>query len=163
MARNVFYSFHFIPDGWRAAQVRNAGVLEGNQPVDDNDWETIKKKGDDAIRTWIDNQMVGRSCAVVLIGAGTAGRKWINYEIKKAWDSRKGVVGIYIHNLKDRNSEQASKGANPFAGIIGSGRDLSTIVKAIDPPYTTSTNVLAHIKDNLATWVEDAIAIRNKY
>lgn len=163
MARNVFYSFHFIPDGWRAAQVRNAGVLDGNQPVSDNDWETIKKKGDDAIRTWIDNQMVGRSCAVVLIGAGTAGRKWINYEIKKAWDSRKGVVGIHIHNLKDRNGAQSSKGANPFAGIIGSGYDLSGIVRVIDPPYTTSTNVFAHIKDNLAGWVEDAIAIRNKY
>jgi hypothetical protein len=50
------YSFHFKPDSWRAAQVRNAGVTEGNQPVSDNDWEAIKKGGDAAIKAWIDAQ-----------------------------------------------------------------------------------------------------------
>lgn len=38
MARRVFFSFHYKPDNWRAAQVRNAGVVEGNTPVSDNDW-----------------------------------------------------------------------------------------------------------------------------
>jgi hypothetical protein len=36
-----FFSFHYQPDNWRAPQVRNIGVVEGNQPVRDNDWETI--------------------------------------------------------------------------------------------------------------------------
>lgn len=43
MARNVFYSFHYVPDGWRVAQVRNMGVLEGNRPASDNDWERVKR------------------------------------------------------------------------------------------------------------------------
>jgi hypothetical protein len=51
---------------------------------------------------------------VVLIGPATAGRKWINYEINKAWTDNKGVVGIHIHNLKDRFGNQSAKGANPF-------------------------------------------------
>ncbi|HID9656758.1 TPA: hypothetical protein ACXJN2_003600 [Serratia marcescens] len=40
---------------------------------------------------------------------------------------------------------------------------LSTITKAYDPPYSTSTNVYNHIKENLAEWVEEAIRIRENY
>ncbi len=39
MARRAFYSFHYKPDNWRAAQVRNMGVIEGNLVASDNDWE----------------------------------------------------------------------------------------------------------------------------
>lgn len=68
MARRVFYSFHYEQDNWRAAQVRNMGIVEGNVPLSDNDWEQIKKKGDKAIKQWIDDQLAGRSCTIVLIG-----------------------------------------------------------------------------------------------
>ena len=115
MARRCFYSFHYQPDNWRASQVRNMGVIEGNQPVCDNDWETVKRWGDRAVENWIADQMSGRSCTVVLIGAETAGRKWINYEIEKTWKDKKGLVGIYIHNLKDVRQQQTSKGNNPFS------------------------------------------------
>jgi hypothetical protein len=66
MARNCFYSFHFKPDNARASQVRNIGVIEGNQPVSDNDWEAVTRGGEDAIRRWIASQMKGKTCAVVL-------------------------------------------------------------------------------------------------
>src|SRR6266849_2982853 len=100
MARRVFYSFHYKPDNSRAAQVRNMGVVDGNKPASDNDWEAITGRGDKAIEKWIDDQLDGKSCAVVLIGAGTAGRKWINYEIKTTWNNKKGLLGIYVHHLK---------------------------------------------------------------
>jgi len=163
MARRVFYSFHYRPDNWRASQVRNMGVIEGNRPVSDNDWETITQGGDEQIRKWISEQLQGKSCVVVLIGSKTAGRKWITYEIVKGWNDGKGVVGIYIHNLKDSNGNQSPKGANPFATIKygDSGRMLSSVVKAYDPPYSTSSYVYDHIKENLAAWVDEAIAIRN--
>lgn len=45
MKRQVFYSFHFKNDAWRAGQVRNIGVIEGNKPVSENEWEEVKKKG----------------------------------------------------------------------------------------------------------------------
>jgi hypothetical protein len=76
------------------------GVIEGNQPVSDNDWEQIKKGGDVAIKKWINEQLNGRSCTIVLIGTNTAERKWIKYEIEKTWNDGKGLLGIYIHNLK---------------------------------------------------------------
>ena len=119
--RLVFFSFHYKPDSWRAAQVRNIGAIEGNAPASDNDWETVTKGGDRAIRDWINNQMHGKSCAVVLIGTQTAGRKWIKYEIEKAWKDGKGLLGIHIHDLKDQNGEQSSKGGNPFVGVSAMG------------------------------------------
>lgn len=162
MARRVFYSFYYKPDNWRASQVRNIGVIEGNRPATDNDWETITKGGDEKIKKWIADQMDGKSCVVVLIGSNTARRKWINHEIIKGWDDNKGVVGVYVHHLKDSNEEQSTKGANPFAsiGYGKTGKKLSSIVKAYDPPYSASTSVYDHIKRNLAGWVEEAITIR---
>lgn len=165
MAHRVFYSFHYKPDNWRASQVRNMGVIDGNRPCSDNDWESITKGGDEKIKKWISNQMDGKSCVVVLIGANTAGRKWVNHEIIKGWDDGKGVVGVYIHNLQNSNQEQSSKGANPFAniGYGNTGKMLSSIVKAYDPPYSSSNYVYDHIKENLEAWVEEAISIRNNH
>ena len=161
--RRVFFSFHYRPDNWRAAQVRNMGIAEGNSPASDNDWETVTRGGDAAIRRWINGQMSGRSCAVALIGRSTSGRKWIKYEIEKAWKDGKGLVGIHIHNLKDSSGNQTTKGANPFYSSTMNGKRLSTIVKAYDPPYKLSTNVYAYIQNNIADWIEEAISIRQNY
>ena len=159
--RRTFFSFHYKPDNWRAGQVRNMGVVEGNPAVSDNDWEAIIRGGDAAIRNWINGQMAVRSCVVVLIGSHTAGRKWIKYEIEKAWKDGKGLLGVYIHNLKDRNGDQSTKGANPFYSIIVNGKRLSSIVKVYDPPYKLSTYVYSYIDKNVADWVEEAIKIRH--
>jgi hypothetical protein len=160
MARKAFYSFHYVPDNWRASTIRNIGVIEGNQTVSDNEWETITKSGDRAIETWIADQMKGKSCEIVLIGSATAGRKWINYEIRKAWNDGKGVVGIYIHNILDRYGRQSTKGANPFNYVTLASRPMSTTVKAYDPPYRDSRYVYNFIAENMEAWVEEAIAIR---
>ncbi|TMC04973.1 MAG: hypothetical protein E6J41_23520 [Chloroflexi bacterium] len=165
MARRVFYSFHFNADAWRTGQVRNIGTVEANKPVTDNEWETIKKGGDAAIRQWIDGQFYGKSCAIVLIGAATAGRKWIKYEIEKAWNDGKGLLGIYVHNLKDHAGNKTTKGRNPFEDFtLNNGKTkLSSVVETYDPPYTASTSVYAYIAVNLAAWVEAAIAIRDNH
>lgn len=163
MARRAFYSFHYKPDNWRASQVRNMGVVAGNKPATDNDWETVKKGGDTAIKKWINDQLSGKSVAIVLIGEKTAGRKWIKYEIKKAWEDGRGVLGIYIHNLKDSDGDHSDKGSNPFGASNVEGTSLSSIVKAYNPPFSSSTYVYNHIKENLADWIEKAIEIRGKY
>jgi len=165
MARRVFYSFHYQPDCSRASQVRNIGVVDGNKPATDNDWETVKKGGDKGIQKWIDDQLNGRSCTVVLIGKETAGRKWINYEIEKSWNEGKGVVGVYIHYLKDLSGNQTTKGQNPFTTFTmeRDKKKLSDIVKAYDPPYWDSKQVYNHISENLSAWIEEAITIRNNY
>jgi hypothetical protein len=163
MARKVFYSFHYVPDAWRASQVRNIGVVEGNRPASDNDWEAVKSGGDAAVQRWIDEQLAGRTCTIVLIGTNTAGRKWITYEIQKSWNDAKGVVGIYVHNLKDGGEHQSAKGGNPLQYVSLKGTPLSSIVRAYDPPFSLSTSVYDYIKQNLDAWVEEAVAIRGRY
>lgn len=165
MARRVFNSFHYKPDVHRVSQIRQMGAIEGQRILSSNEWETVKQGGDSAIKKWINGQMTGKSCNVVLIGSSTAGREWVDYEIKKAWDDKKGLVGVYIHGLKNLSGEQATKGSNPFVGFtVGENKKpLSSIVKAYDPPYTGSKSVYDYIKSNLADWVEEAIETRNQY
>lgn len=160
--RRTFYSFHFDNDAWRAGQVRNIGLTEHDEPVSSNAWEEVKRGGDAAIKKWINDQMSPRSCVIVLIGSSTANRKWINYEIGKAWDDKKALLGIYIHRLLNQDSKASSKGNNPFS-YIKLQNDLTIAnyprtARTYDPPYTDSKDVYGYIKDNLEQWVEDAIA-----
>lgn len=164
MARRVFYSFHYVPDVTRVSQVRNIGALESNKPASDNDWETVKSGKDTAIKKWIEDQMKGRTCTVVLVGEETANRKWINHEIVESWNKGMGVVGIYIHGLKNMNGNIANKGENPFDFINygDSGKKLSSIVKCYNPQGTNSKDRYAWIAEHLENAVEEAIQIRNK-
>ena len=157
MARRVFFSFHYKPDNWRASQVRNIGKVEGNSPASDNDWESITKGGDAAIKKWINGQMYGKSCVVVLVGTKTAGRKWIKYEIEKALEDGKGLVGIHVNKLKDAGGETAVKGTNPFSDFEVDGVPLTQSAKCHTPSGTTSTAAYEDISDNIEEWIEDAI------
>ena len=164
MARRVFYSFQYKPDAARVAQVRNIGVIEANRPATDNDWETVSKAGDAAIKKWIADEMKGRSCTVVLVGANTAGRPWIDHEIIESWNKDMGVVGIYIHGLKDLNGDISQKGKNPFDSIsYGKEKKLSSIVKCYNPGGTISKDRYAWIEKHLGNAIEEAIKIRQNH
>jgi len=118
MARKTFFSFHYQKDIWRAGQVRNSWVTKPDRETagffDSAEWEEVKKKDDASIERWIDKQLEGTSVTVVLIGSQTHGRKWINYEITSSWKNNKVLIGIYIHNLKDKDQRTDAKGKNPF-------------------------------------------------
>ena len=164
--RRIFYSFHYAADSWRAATVRNIGVVEGNRPATDNRWEEVKKGGDAAIRRWIDGQMQHRSCTLVLAGASTAGRPWIDYEIKRSWETGMGLAGIHVHHLLDRNGYPSGRGNNPFAHFTikdrsGYERDFASVVRCYDPPGYDSKACYAWIRDNLSAVVEEGIRIRS--
>lgn len=160
MARKVFYSFHYDNDSWRVSQIKYMGALEGQPLLSANGWEEVAAGGDTAIKSWIDKQMADKSCNVVLIGSQTAGRRWVNFEIRKAWDAGKGVVGIYIHRLHDRDGNASTKGANPFSLIEMNGTTMASYVKTHDPSGSTSKDVYETIKNNIEQWVEDAISAR---
>lgn len=163
--RQVFFSFEYNKDAWRAGQVRNMGKVDSSSTFSDNDWEEVKEKTDAKIKKWIDDQLAMRSCLVVLIGATTSGRKWINYEIEKAYELKKGIVGIYIHNLKDSDGNQTTKGSNPFYHIyIGEENErLSKYVTCFDSSYKSSQYVYDDIKENIEQLIEDAISSAGTY
>lgn len=160
MARRTFLSFHYKKDHWRVSQVKQMGVVEEQPLLSANKWEEVENAGDKAIKKWIDDNLSGKSCLIVLIGEKTAGRKWINYEIETAWTAGKGVLGVYIHNLKDSDGNASSKGKNPFDEFKVGDEPMSKWAKVYDPPYSTSTYVYDYIKENLADWVETAIKLR---
>lgn len=141
------------------------GKVSDNSTFSDNDWEEVKEKSDAKIKEWIDNQLAMRSCLVVLVGATTSGRKRINYEIEKAYELKKGIVGIHVHGLKDKDGKQTSKGSNPFYKIyIGENNErLSKYVTCYDTPYSLSKNVYDDIEKHIEQLIEDAIAAKGTY
>lgn len=161
MKRQVFFSFEYMKDAWRASQIRNLGKVSESSTFSDNDWEEVKEKNDSAIKAWIDSQMEKRSCIVVLVGKTTSSRKWIKYEIEKAYELNKGIVGIYVHKLKDQYGYQTEKGANPFYSVYTNGGErLSKYVTCFDSDYQISTYVYGDIANNIEELIENAI--RNK-
>lgn len=155
--RQIFYSFHYDNDVFRVQQIRNIGALEENKPVSANEWEQVKKGGDAAIKKWINHNMDYKSCVVVLIGKETASRPWVKYEIEKAWNDGKGLIGIYIHNLNCPRTGYCSQGINPFDNVMVNGKKLSTIISCYNP---NAYNAYGDIANNLEKWIETAISNR---
>lgn len=99
MARSVFYSFHYDRDVHRVQLVRNINALEGQPVLNAQKWEEVRYQGDKAIKNWIDEQMKYKKAVIVLIGAETVNRPWVQYEIEHAWKIKKPLLGIRIHGL----------------------------------------------------------------
>lgn len=156
--RQVFVSFHY-EDNWKVQQIlgtqRFMQRFQGQKIFSPNEWEQVKRQGDSSIKKWIDDNMNYRSCCIVLIGEETANRRWVDYEIRTAWNSGKGVFGIYIHNLKNQWGQYGFKGRSPFNSImLQNGQYLSSYVRVYEP------RDLSEIANNIETWIEQAISER---
>jgi len=157
MARRVFFSFHRNRDMWRVNVIRQHWVTKPDREAagywDAAAWEELKKKGDDAVKRWIDKQMEGTSVTVVLIGKETSGRKWVKYEVKKSHKDGKGLLGVYIHKLKDKDGNTDEKGDNYF-GVIGKDKDGNDVYFGqLYPTYDWKDN---DGYENFGDWVEKA-------
>lgn len=159
MARKpIFFSFHYGNDVMRVQQIRNIGALEGNTPVSVNEWEQVKRGGEASIKRWIDENMKYKQCIIVLIGSETSERPWVQYEIEKAWNDKRPIFGIYIHNLRCPRNGTSRKGANPFDTIkFKDGSKLSSVVNCYQPSPGDAYNDIAR---NMESWVNTAIAQR---
>ena len=164
MARRVFYSFHFANDFWRTQQVRNINALDGQTLCNANAWEEIKRKGDASIKKWIADNMTNRTCVVVLVGAATASRPWVQHEISEGWNDGLGVLGIRINKLLDSSGNSSVAGENPLGKVRfkNSTRTLADVAALKTPAGANSKEVYASIAANIDTWIEEAIAIRKK-
>jgi hypothetical protein len=140
--RQVFFSFHYQRDIWRANVVRNSGAVIGEAAAGFRDaslWEEAKKKGDAAIKYLIDEGLKGTTVTAVLIGAETSNRRYVDYEIEKSIERGNGLLGLRIHNIKDRN------GNTDFPGLVP-----ARLSSGGYPTYTWTTC------EDFAKWVEDA-------
>lgn len=156
MAKAVFFSFHYDRDAFRVQQVINMGKLEGQPILGAQRWEEVKRRGEQAIKNWIAENMKYKSAVVVLVGAQTAQRRWVKYEIGYAWDNRKPLVGVRIHGLADKNGRD-SPGADPFKSVnLKGGGTVADYVTLHNPSGSTSQQVYASISNNLSAWVDNA-------
>lgn len=171
--RKVFYSFHYQNDNWRVSQVRNIGVVDKSKIATPNEWEDIKQQGERAIKKWIDDNLIGCSCLVVLIGSKTAERKYVLYEIEQAWNRGMGVLGIYIDGLKNKEGLTSSFGENPFRKFKFEEKRVDYVNEIFKPLLPMVLDIPIHnptafdskitynnIQNNLADWIENSISYR---
>lgn len=160
MTRKIFFSFHYERDAWRAGQVRNSDLIPNEDEhgfIDAAAWEEIKRQGDAAIEAWINKQLEGTSVTVVLIGAETAQRPWVNYEIRRSWERGNAIVGLNIHNVKDQESKTDTMGTNPLDNVsLINDQPLSSVCKTYDWVNNDGRN-------NLGTWADNAAKARAEY
>lgn len=158
MARHVFYSLHYDSDRSRVGGILASKVLSGNVELKLAEWDKLKRSGEFAVKRWVESSLKGRSCTVVLIGAHTASRPWIHYEIKRSAELGLGLLGVHVHQLKDAQGKLTSKGDNPFLHPATGLGPAGANVAVYDPPETESQRVYHHIVDHLAAWADDAVA-----
>lgn len=148
MARRVFFSFHYQRDIWRVNQIRNLPNVIDTAAAGFQDaslWEEAKSKGDATVQKLIDEGLKYTTVTVVMIGAKTANRKFIDYEIAQSIARGNGIVGVQIHHLKNKDGETDLLGATP-AKLTSGGYP---IYKYVD-------------SDKLATWIEAAAKAAGK-
>lgn len=157
MARKAFFSFHYENDVWRANQVRNSWVTKPDREtagfVDSAEFEEVKKGGDAGIKKWIDKQLEGTSVTVVLLGSETSNREYVKYELQQSWKKGNGILGVYIHNCKDKNGKTSTKGSNTFGAIFANTTDEK---KYFYERFETYDWVDNDGYNNLGKWIEDA-------
>ena len=164
MARNVFYSFQYSKDINRVMVVRNRWVTQGGQTIsgviDRADFEKIKKLGDKVVHKWIDGQIKGISVTIILIGADTLNRPFVQYEICESIKRGNVIIGLYIHGIKDMSNGLTSYYCNPHT-IIGYYSDKSPAYfdKVCDAIYDYNSE---NGYSNLGNWVEKAAKAKGK-
>jgi hypothetical protein len=150
----VFFSFHFDRDAWRVGQVRNSVItMQKSVFLDKADWESVKRNGDAAIERWIDDQLKGASVTVVLIGRETSQRRWVGYELIQSWAQNKGILGIYIHNCKDKDSQTDQQGNLDFNINFKRGSESGTFSQR----FRTYDWLYDNGRNNIETWIEKAV------
>lgn len=164
MARRVFFSFHYGRDVWRVGQVRNSWLTKGGDTqtfLDAAAWETIKRRGQDAVEDWIDRQLNGTGVTVVLIGSETANRHFVRYEIRESHNRGNGMLGIRIHKIRNQQRETSPRGRNPFTLMT------TTVIEKgwfFDSPATKKLSEFYRVYDwidddgytNMPGWIEQA-------
>ena len=148
MARRVFFSFHYQRDVWRVNQIRNLDQVVGVAAAgfaDASLWEEAKKKGDVTIKAMIDEGLKNTSVTVVCIGAATAGRKYIDYEISQSIARGNAIIGVQIHHLKNHGGTTDTAGATPAKLTAANAK----IYKYVD-------------HTSLKKWIEDAATAAGK-
>ena len=163
MARRAYFAFHYQRDIPRVFVVRNSWITQEREAAGFHDatlWESSKRQGDDAIKRMINRGLDNTSVTVVLIGEETSQRKWVKYEIEQSHNRGNGLLGIYIHNIRNLNQYTDTKGTNPFDTFHIS--DKTGGRKYLSSLYSTYDWVLNDGYRHIGDWIERAARAAGK-
>ena len=142
MARHTFFSFHYKPDVQRAQVVKNSWVTKERKDAgffDGSAFEKAQKKDDETLKAFLNREMDGSSVVCALVGAQTAARRWVRYEIQRAVWETKGLLAVRIHTIKNWGQETSAAGANPFdvLGVYVKDVDAGKAMYLVERPSTS--------------------------
>lgn len=159
MARRTFFSFHYKTDVQRAFIVKNAWVTRDRQDAgffDSSAFEEAERTDSAALKRFLIGEMKGSSVVCALVGAETALRRWVRFEIQRAiWDER-GLMAVRVHSINNFDVKPSVAGPNPFdlLGVYvekqGEGRSVRLIERwGISEQWSYSSDFV----DVLPKWV----------
>jgi hypothetical protein len=128
--KQVFFSFDFSEDLWRASVVRNRWIADpalaagglwspeftiGQPPVGE------------ALGRFVDGQVEAAEVLAVLIGARTASCEHVLHAIRHSAELGRGMLGIYVDGCRNRYGSTGTRGRNPFdrVTVYRAGREES--------------------------------------
>jgi len=132
VARKTFFSFHYHADVQRSFVVKNSQVVKDRADAgffDGSAFERAKNENPEALKRFLRSEMEGSSVVCVLVGAETAARRWVRFELLQAlWDGR-GLVGVRIHTIGDWDKQPSKAGVSPFdlLGVYIKGNQMKLI------------------------------------
>lgn len=126
--RRIFLSFHY-EDKY---QVNGFRLMAHNPNLaldfhDGSVREAVNSERSAYVRQVIGEKIARCSVLVVLIGDGTAWRDWVDWEIKKALEFKKGVCGIRLKGSRGRAPDILQQ-----IGAVTSKWDLQSMISTIE-------------------------------
>ena len=147
--RKVFFSFHYMLDSVRVAQIRHSHTVTSGFETppfyDAANWEEAKRRVG-GVKNWIDSQLKGTSVTVVLIGEQTLDRPWVKYEIEQSEKKGNGIIGVTLEGMN------VPFGIKPCRPVLKSpfGNGL------LSSRYRHYSWMQDAGRDNIKSWIDEA-------
>lgn len=170
--RKAFFSFHYA-DIMRVNNVRKSWEFVTKDSTgslgfyDQSLWESRKRAGDESLKQLIREGVDSTSAVCVLVGAETAIRRWVRYEIARAVIDERGLLAVHINGLNHHLTKTPHvRGANPLA-CMGVGKvqpnvlylpqyylfELTTQGWVRYNDYTNPVKLPPYLKDPQPGWI----------
>jgi hypothetical protein len=109
MARRVYFAFDY-QDVFSVNQIRRSGQFVDVSVAgfsDASQWEKLKQQNPAVIQRAIDDALVNTTVTVVCVGARTAERRWVRYELSASIARGNGILGVYLPGESGHPTPQA--------------------------------------------------------
>lgn len=150
---HVHLSYDFAADAARAELIRQMGVVATDAPLERAQWHAMVNSAS-AFESWADGAIGDKDALVVLVGTRTSTRPRIHYEIARALDLGKPVLGVRVDRLMVPGGGACARGLDPFAALV-----WPTRLHAPSRPRlhdTDPNDAYACIRHRLVSWITAA-------